>query len=204
MSQSKDQILRAAIQAVFDGCPKNDELARLAARNKLKFNSSTVAKEAGVSRTLVSGQRCSYPHIRDEIEALTKKTPLIRTLQDLILRNEKLLTTVVLQRHSLAQLFSKLRRQEPPLTTPELAQLTAVPSVINTALLSKLASPVKVEIQKFRLLNRNIEKKIARRDALYAQVVITALAWEQGRHTDGRRLKRFSREERINSLSLVR
>lgn len=205
MSQSKNEVLRAAIQAVYDGCPSHEELAKLAALNKLRFNSSTVAKEAGVSRTLISGEKCRYPHIRDEIEArLPSKTPLIQTLQKLILRNERLLTTVKLQRHSLALLFSKLRRKGRPPVSPDLARLTAPTHGARSTSLSQVASPLRVEIKKVQLRNQYIEKTVARRDALYAKVVITALAYEQGRHTDGRRLKRISRDERINALSLVR
>ncbi|NHZ42793.1 hypothetical protein [Massilia aquatica] len=204
MSQSKNEVLRAAIQAVYNGCPKNERLAKLAAVNKLRFSSSAVAEEAGVSRTLISGDDCTYPHIRDEISALRpSKTPLVQTLDGLILRNEQLLTTLKLQRHSLGLLFSKLGQKARPPDAPTLLPRASTIRITRSTPLSKTASPLRVQIKLVRLLNQNIEKTIARRDALYAKIVITALAYEQGRHTDGRRLKRISREERINALSLV-
>lgn len=204
MSQSKDEVLKAAIQAVYSGYPKKEALAKLAALNKLRFSSSAVAKEAGVSRTPISGDNCRYPDIRDEISALRLiKTPLVQTLNDLILRNEHLLTTLKLQRYSLALLFSKLRRKASPQPAPTVVPLAPTIRSVRPIPLSKTASPLRVQIKSVRLLNQNIARTIARRDALYAKIVITALAYEQGRHTDGRRLKRISREERISALSLV-
>jgi hypothetical protein len=205
VTQAKSQVLEAAIQAVYNGCPKNERLAKLAAINKLRFGSSAVAEEAGVSRTLISGVKCRYPKIRDEIYALRpSKTPLVQTLNDLALRNEQLLATVKRQRHSLALLFSKLRRKGRLQISADFAPVAAATGDAEATALAIVASPLKVEIKKFRLRNQNIQKKIARRDALYAKLVISALAYEQGRHTDGRRLKQISREERINALSLVR
>lgn len=205
MSQSKNEVLLAAIQAVYNGCPKNERLARLAAANKLRFSSSAVAEEAGVSRTLISGDDCRYPHIRDEISALRpSKMPLVQTLNNLIFRNEQLQTTLKLQRHSLALLFEKLRQKARAPTDPTVVPLASAIRSIRCIPLSNTASPLRVQIKAVRRVNQNIEKTIARRDALYAKVVITALAYEQGRHTDGRRLKRISREERISALSLVK
>lgn len=205
MSQSKNEVLLAAIQAVYNGCPKNERLAKLAAVSKLRFSSSAVAEEAGVSRTLISGDKCSYPDIRDKIAALRpSKTPLVQTLHNLIFRNEQLRTTLKLQRHSLALLFAKLRQKARPPTDPTIVPMAAAIRSVRSIPLSKTSSPLRVQIKVVRGINKNIEKTIARRDALYAKIVITALAYEQGRHTDGRRLKRISREERINALSLVK
>ena len=204
MSQSKNKVLRAAIQAVYDGCPTNADLAKMAAERKLRFSYSSVAKEAGVSRTLISGENCRYPHIRDEIEALLpSKTPLLRTLEDLTLQTERLLTTVTLQRASLALLFWKLRKKgQEPVSHP--VQPTILANIASSSTRSAIVGPLKGEIERIRLRKQNIERRIARRDALYARVVITAVAYEQGRHTDGRRLKKVSRAERLNALTLVR
>lgn len=63
-----------AIDRLERGKPRNTELRAAAKRGSLKINYSTVAKEAGRSRTLIAipGEKCAYPEIRDRIENLKK------------------------------------------------------------------------------------------------------------------------------------
>ena len=56
-----------ALQRLVDRRPQDPVLARNAQRGTLKINASTVAKEAGRSRTLVSYERCAYPRVRAAI-----------------------------------------------------------------------------------------------------------------------------------------
>ncbi len=61
------QKLILAIGRIEDDSPQNKELREKSLRGKLKLNLISVAKEAGVSRTLISGPNSSYPEIRDMI-----------------------------------------------------------------------------------------------------------------------------------------
>lgn len=59
--------LLAAVARVKEGRPENPDLAVLAKQGKLKTNSTTVSKEAGVSRTLIGHDKCRYPNVRRAI-----------------------------------------------------------------------------------------------------------------------------------------
>jgi hypothetical protein len=65
--KSKEQILQEALERVRAMKPQNLELVALARKGKLKFNVSSVAQEAGVSRTLIGMEGCRYPKIRVQI-----------------------------------------------------------------------------------------------------------------------------------------
>lgn len=56
-----------ALERVAGGRPNNVTLKRLAARGRLRVSVSTVAKEAGHSRTLIAYEQCRYPAIRLQI-----------------------------------------------------------------------------------------------------------------------------------------
>ena len=59
--------LMEALQRLVDRRPQDPDLAQKAQRGTLKINISSVAKEAGRSRTLVSHGRCAYPQVRAAI-----------------------------------------------------------------------------------------------------------------------------------------
>lgn len=59
--------LSDALRRLKAGTPSNPELARKARRGILRINPTTVAKEAGHSRTLISHDNCAYPNLRAEI-----------------------------------------------------------------------------------------------------------------------------------------
>jgi hypothetical protein len=56
-----------ALERLKTGSPKNSELAKKARLGKLRINPSTVAQEAGCSRTLIGHESCAYPEIRNQI-----------------------------------------------------------------------------------------------------------------------------------------
>lgn len=72
--KSTEQILQEALERVREMKPQNPELAALAKKGKLKFNVSSVAQEAGVSRTLIGMEGCRYPKIRAQI--IEEKIPV--------------------------------------------------------------------------------------------------------------------------------
>src|SRR6516225_6498756 len=59
--------LMEALQRLVDRRPQDPDLAQKAKRGTLKINISSVAKEAGPSRTLVSHGCCAYPQVRAAI-----------------------------------------------------------------------------------------------------------------------------------------
>lgn len=56
-----------ALERLKNGSPKNSGLAKKARLGKLRINPSTVAQEAGCSRTLIGHEGCAYPQIRDQV-----------------------------------------------------------------------------------------------------------------------------------------
>lgn len=62
-----EQHLLDAWQRVKDGRPQNPELIEQAKRGKLKTTPTSVAKEAGVSRTLIGYDGCRYPDVRKKV-----------------------------------------------------------------------------------------------------------------------------------------
>ncbi|ONH84209.1 hypothetical protein APZ41_005175 [Roseomonas mucosa] len=61
------EALEEALVRLRIGKPTNPKLAELAVRGKLKVTVTTVAAEAGVSRTLVGVENCRFPDIRRRI-----------------------------------------------------------------------------------------------------------------------------------------
>jgi hypothetical protein len=59
-----EQELLAAFERLSNGSPKNPHLKAKSNRGSLKINPSTVAQEAGCSRTLVGFDGCRYPKVR--------------------------------------------------------------------------------------------------------------------------------------------
>lgn len=53
-----------ALSRVKDGTPQQPALLILSKKRKLKLTISSVAKEAGVSRTLIGHEGCRYPKVR--------------------------------------------------------------------------------------------------------------------------------------------
>lgn len=65
-----------AFARIQEGKPQNPALVILAKKKKLKITVSSVAEEAGVSRTLIGHEGCRYPKIRMAI--LETKQPMHR------------------------------------------------------------------------------------------------------------------------------
>lgn len=59
--------LYKALWSLKNGAPKNADLKELAAQGKLKVTLTSVAKEAGVSRTLIGMEKCAYPGVRKAV-----------------------------------------------------------------------------------------------------------------------------------------
>jgi hypothetical protein len=66
-NQKVERDLSNALRRLEAGAPTNPELIRKIRRGNLRINPTTVAKEAGHSRTLVSRDNCAYPKIRAAI-----------------------------------------------------------------------------------------------------------------------------------------
>lgn len=66
----------AALARLRSGKPKVPKLIMDASLGKLKINPSSVALEAGRSRTLIGMEGCRYPDIRREVLASKDQSPL--------------------------------------------------------------------------------------------------------------------------------
>lgn len=66
----------AALTRLRNGMPKNSKLIEDASNGVLKINPSSVALEAGRSRTLIGMEGCKYPEIRREVLASKDQSPL--------------------------------------------------------------------------------------------------------------------------------
>lgn len=75
-----------ALQRLIDNVPGNPGLQRLAKLGRLRINYSTVAKEAGRSRTLIGMDGCRYPSVRSRIQAAMEPVVAPRTAEDVIRR----------------------------------------------------------------------------------------------------------------------
>lgn len=58
----------AAVDRLEKGKPHNPKLKQAAARQKLRINFTTVAQEAGRSRTLIGHDKCEYLAVRQRIK----------------------------------------------------------------------------------------------------------------------------------------
>jgi len=54
-----------ALERLRDNVPQDRTLQANKARGRLKINVSTVAQEAGRSRTLIALENCKYPRVRE-------------------------------------------------------------------------------------------------------------------------------------------
>jgi hypothetical protein len=61
-----------ALLRLMDGNPRQPDLRKKLRKDQLRINPTTVAKEAGRSRTLIGHQKCDYPRIRALIKAEQK------------------------------------------------------------------------------------------------------------------------------------
>lgn len=67
-----------ALERLKNGTPTNPELLKKTKLKKLRISETSVAKEAGRSRTLIAHDKCSYPRVRAAILALKNpETPLL-------------------------------------------------------------------------------------------------------------------------------
>ena len=74
-----EQDFMDAITRLRAGKPRHKMLKESAARGKLKINPSTVALDAGHSRTLIGKKVCRYPRIRALIEGTKVATNALPT-----------------------------------------------------------------------------------------------------------------------------
>lgn len=65
--EGMEQHLLDAWKRIEAGCPTNPQLVELAKKGKLKSTPTSVAKEAGVSRTLIGYDQCRYAMVRRQI-----------------------------------------------------------------------------------------------------------------------------------------
>jgi hypothetical protein len=74
-----------ALQRLRDGAPREKALKANQAKGCLKINVSTVAREAGHSRTLIALESCKFPRVRESIRlAKHGRTAEPRTSSELI------------------------------------------------------------------------------------------------------------------------
>jgi ABC-type histidine transport system ATPase subunit len=83
-----ERAFNEAIDRLVAGKPKNPKLRRLAAEGRLNVNPSTVALEAGRSRTLIALESCRLPSVRNRILMLSRQDEVAapRTAAEVIIR----------------------------------------------------------------------------------------------------------------------
>lgn len=74
----------SALERLQAGKPRDRELHDAAKAGKLRISVTTVAKEAGHSRTLIGHKGCKYPAVRDRIVALKTDPANPTRLQDIV------------------------------------------------------------------------------------------------------------------------
>jgi hypothetical protein len=97
-AQKVERDLSEALQRLKVGTPTNPDLVRKSRRGVLRINPTTVAKEAGHSRTLISHERCAYPDIRAEI---LRYAPQRKPAKNLAVQNAELREEVAGMRRAL-------------------------------------------------------------------------------------------------------
>lgn len=110
-----EQSLWDALERLKAGTPQNIILAKRAKRGTLKISISTVALEAGRSRTLISHENCAYPAVRQAILALKSppeepSTSLAELNRRLRAENSELRRTVKQARDSMAAMALRMAR----------------------------------------------------------------------------------------------
>lgn len=106
--------LREALQRLQSGTPKNKELRAAQKLGRLKINFSSVAKEAGRSRTLIALENCRFPATRELIQQVIEgRSSSPRTSAQLIsaLRRD-LAEERTLKRNALEQAQSHFKLRE--------------------------------------------------------------------------------------------
>lgn len=78
-----------ALDRLKAGKPLNKDLCALAKAGGLRITVSSVAKEAGRSRTLIGHAKCEYPHVRDKILAVRNGDGEPTRLQDILARKRQ-------------------------------------------------------------------------------------------------------------------
>ena len=76
-------VFEAALVRLITGQPSHPDLQAKAAAGQLRISISTVAKEAGRSRTLIGHEGCPYPKIRQRILDLMDEGPRAQAARDL-------------------------------------------------------------------------------------------------------------------------
>ncbi|MCG7392959.1 hypothetical protein MHY87_08590 [Microvirga sp. ACRRW] len=82
--------------------PRHKDLIALKSRGKLKISPTSVAKEAGHSRTHIGTKKCKFPRVRDRIEELSQRVQSPSDSNDVIKE----------LRRQVAELRDKLHRQQ--------------------------------------------------------------------------------------------
>ena len=77
-----------ALDRLLAGTPRNSKLRKLAAEGRLNINPTTVAAEAGRSRTLIALEDCRLPSVRSRIQSSTRELEVAapRTAVEVITR----------------------------------------------------------------------------------------------------------------------
>jgi hypothetical protein len=78
--------LQKAIERITANKPKHPKLKKRVAQGTLRLNVSSVALEAGVSRTLIGHQGCAYQNVRDTIVNSRPERGAPTTKNDVIAR----------------------------------------------------------------------------------------------------------------------
>lgn len=111
-----ESLLFEALQRVREGKPQNQALAELARRRKLRVSVSSVAQEAGVSRTLIGYEGCRYPAVRTAILGVKPPTKNKRDLRtanaNLRVNNQILEERLNLALAEQAAMLNRMRQME--------------------------------------------------------------------------------------------
>lgn len=85
-----------AIDRLIAGIPQHSKLKRLAAEGRLRINPTTVALEAGRSRTMIALENCRLPEIRNRILAAQRSKDITapRTASEVIVRLREQVNTL--------------------------------------------------------------------------------------------------------------
>lgn len=207
MSDSIEQRLQDAIRRILEGAPLNEKLIRKASCGRLSINFATVALEAGVSRTLISLENCAYPKIRARIESLkSPKISLRETIDALVNEKTRLQETIIQQRLSLASLMSRLSKKKRSSLDILIRKTLVIEGNPKSCKISSghTEIPLRNQISHLRGSIGVLGRKIAKRDTIYANLIINARASEQGKRPDGSRIRRTPKGARLSSISLVR
>lgn len=109
-----EQELLDALERIENGAPKDPALIKRSKRGALRVTISTVAQEAGFSRTLISHDRCAYPKVRAKILALRAPSAEPMSLAEINRRlrqdNAELRRSVKLARDSMAAMALRMNR----------------------------------------------------------------------------------------------